>query len=84
MKTCNFRGAKPPSHPAHGLFCIDEPQARYGMTPCHKKHCRFCSPSTDILARARPPNKPVVQFSQAQKHTFVNGYQAILNCPAVS
>ncbi|CAF1431374.1 unnamed protein product [Adineta steineri] len=80
MKTCSFRNAKPSLYNHHGIFCIDEPKALYGLEPCEQVTCRFCFPIQDVLIRGRQ-NQPVVQFSSAQKHRFVNGYEAILNCP---
>ncbi len=88
MKTCSFRGARPLSSSSskHGLFCLEEPQVRYGMTSCHQHRCQFCFPSTQITTvRLRQQQyEPVVQFSSTQKHRFVSGYEAILNCPTVS
>lgn len=87
MKTCHFRGARPPLAPRPtGLFCLDEPQVRYGMVPCNRRSCTFCYPRAEIRQSRHRPNHPddyesVVQFSTAQKHRFVNGYEAILNCP---
>lgn len=77
MKTCNFRGARPLPSPHHGLFLQDEPQIRYGMVQCRQRTCRLCFPSV-------PMRKPVVQFTPTQKHRFISGYEAILNCPTVS
>lgn len=86
MKTCHFRGARPLSSPHHGLFSIDEPKIRYGMVPCRARTCHFCFPSSSI-ARIRvqkeEKTEAVVQFSPTQKHRFVSGYEAILNCPTV-
>ncbi|CAF1358586.1 unnamed protein product [Adineta steineri] len=80
MKTCSFRNAQPTLHNQHGIFPVDEPKAFYGLEPCKQVTCRFCFPIKDIFIRGRQ-NQPVVQFSSAQKHRFVNGYEAILNCP---
>lgn len=77
MKTCNFRGARPLPSPHHGLFLHGEPQIRYGMVQCRQRSCRFCFPTLSMA-------KPVVQFTSAQKHRFINGYEAILNCPTVN
>ena len=52
------------------------------MTPCENVTCRFCFPITEVLTRGRQ-NRSVIQFSAAQKHRFVNGYEAILKCPVV-
>ncbi|CAF1451534.1 unnamed protein product [Adineta steineri] len=80
MKTCSFRNAQPSLYNHHGIFSIDEPKAVYGLEPCEQVTCRFCFPVKDVLIRGRQ-NQSVVQFSSAQKHRFVNGYEAILNCP---
>ena len=61
-----------------GLFCQEEPEARYELSECG--NCGLCYPQYDMTHRT---NKCVVEFSQAHKHTFVNGYEAILNCSAV-
>ena len=78
MKTCSFRFARPRTM-NEGLFCVQEPEARYELTSCG--NCGLCYPRYNRKYRAR---KSVVEFSQAHKHTFVNGYEAILNCSAVS
>lgn len=58
------------------------------MAPCRQPICQFCSPSEVVTAiRRRHPQQqlePVVRFSAAQKHRFVSGYEAILNCPTVN
>ena len=82
MKTCSFRNAQPSLYNHRGIFSITEPQAFYGLEPCAQVTCRFCFPIKDIFIRGRQ-NQPVVQFLSAQKHRFINGYEAILNCPAV-
>ena len=82
MKTCSLRDAQPSLYKHYGIFSLDPPEAHYGMTPCENIACRFCFPIKDVLACGRQ-NQPVVQFSTAQKHRFVNGYEVILNCPTV-
>jgi hypothetical protein len=77
MKTCSFRFARPRSM-NEGLFCLQEPEARYELAACG--NCGFCYPQYDMTHRSK---KRLVEFSQAHKHTFVNGYEAILNCSAV-
>ena len=78
MKTCSFRYARPRTlH--EGLFCIQEPEARYELAACG--NCGLCYPKYDRTYRTR---KSIVEFSQAHRHIFVNGYQSILNCSAVS
>ncbi|CAF3988222.1 unnamed protein product, partial [Adineta steineri] len=81
MKTCSFRNAQPSLYNRYGIFSIDESKALYGLEPCEQVTCRFCFPIKDVLVRGRQ-NQAVVQFLSAQKHRFVNGYEAILNCPA--
>ena len=78
MKTCSFRFARPRSM-NEGLFCSHEPEARYDLTPCG--NCSLCFPKYDMTHRLK---KFVVEFSQSHQHTFVSGYQAILNCSAVN
>ena len=82
MKTCAFRDALPALYNHRGIFCVHPPQAHYGMTPCQGVSCRFCFPNPDISIGVRQ-QQPVVQFTSAQTHRFVNGYEAILNAPAV-
>jgi hypothetical protein len=75
MKTCSFRNALPRSED-EGLFCIDEPDSRYGLSPCN--NCSLCVPLSDVTRRQHP----TIRFGPSQKFRFVNGYQTILNCPA--
>ncbi|CAF1029997.1 unnamed protein product [Adineta ricciae] len=82
MKTCSFRGAVAhTSSNFQGIFCLTEPYASYGMSPCKTSNCRFCYPPGNISKRT-PQHQAVVKFSSAQNHRFVNGYRSILNCPA--
>ncbi|CAF4210926.1 unnamed protein product [Rotaria sp. Silwood2] len=76
MKTCSFRYARPRTL-NEGLFCVQEPEARYELAACG--NCALCYPQYDMTYRTK---KSVVEFSRAHKHTFLNGYQAILNCSA--
>ncbi|CAF4236004.1 unnamed protein product, partial [Rotaria sp. Silwood2] len=76
MKTCSFRYTRPRTL-NEGLFCLQEPEARYELAACG--NCALCYPQYDMTYRLK---KSVVEFSQAHKHTFLNGYQAILNCSA--
>lgn len=78
LKTCSFRFARPRTM-SEGLFCAQEPEARYELTACG--NCGLCYPQYD---RSHRTNKSVVEFSEAHQHTFLNGYRAILNCSAVS
>ena len=78
MKTCAYRGAerRSPTHPFRG----DQSEFFYGLSPCDKPLCLLCHPSLDLLRQRR---QPIMRFSPSQKHCFANGYEAILNCPAV-
>lgn len=78
MKTCSFPSARPRSlH--EGLFCFQEPEARYELAACG--NCALCYPQYPMTYRTK---KSIVDFNQGYQHTFVNGYQVILNCSAVS
>lgn len=76
MKTCSYRGAKP-QQPNEYLFCVADPEARYGMTSCG--YCSICCPKYDMKRRGQSP----VEFGPSQRHRFVSGYESILNCPCV-
>ncbi|CAF5153225.1 unnamed protein product [Rotaria sp. Silwood1] len=76
MKTCSFRHARPRTF-NEGLFCLQEPEARYELVACG--NCALCYPQYDMTYRLK---KSVIEFNQAHQHTFLNGYQAILNCSA--
>lgn len=77
MKTCSLRYARPRTL-NEGLFCLQEPEARYELSACG--NCALCYPQYDRTYRVK---KSIVDFSQAHQHTFLNGYHAILNCSAV-
>ena len=78
MKTCSFRYTRP--HTLNeGLFYIQEHEARYKLAACG--NCALCYPKYDRTYRSR---KFIVEFSQAHRHIFVDGYQSILNCSAGS
>jgi hypothetical protein len=89
MKTCSFRGADLyedlPKHPDYYdkqyLFCENIPKANFGMLPCNREICLCCHPRDDLTHRQI---QPAVHFSTNYIHRFVNKYEAILNCPAVS
>lgn len=78
MKTCPFRGASP-RQIHEGLFCLKEPEARYGLSECG--NCALCYPR---LESNRPGKKSVVLFARAHDYRCLNGYRIILNAPAVS
>ena len=78
MKTCTFRYARPRTL-NEGLFCLQEPEARYEFASCG--NCSLCYPQYDMTYRI---NKSIADFNQAHQHQFINGYRAILNCSAVS
>jgi hypothetical protein len=75
MKTCSFRDAKPRST-NEGLFCREEPDARYSLLPCN--NCPLCVPPRNVVPRYQPP----MRFGPSARHRFINGYQSILNGPA--
>ena len=87
MKTCIFRGARPtPSVQRFGLFAREEPKIQYGIVACERHSCRLCFPLPNITAirhNEQTEYERVLKFSPAQKHRFINGYEAILNCPTV-
>jgi hypothetical protein len=77
MKTCSFGNAQPRSiH--EGLFCINQPDLRYSLSPCN--NCPLCVPPYDQAYR--PNREPVIRFGPHQTIHFANGYQTILNCSA--
>ncbi|CAF1203466.1 unnamed protein product [Adineta steineri] len=76
MKTCELRYARPRTM-NEGLFCIEEPEASYELS--EYGNCGLCYPNYDTTYRTR---KSIIEFSRAHKHTFLNGYQTILNCSA--
>jgi hypothetical protein len=76
MKTCSFRLARPRAS-NEGLFCLQEPEARYELSACG--NCGLCHPQYDRKYRSR---KSIVEFSSTHQYTFLNGYQSILNCSA--
>lgn len=79
-----------------GIFSQAEPTARYQMTFCRQENCFLCQweqlrmelmlPSRQLQLQLDKQNKiiPGVDFLTQQAHRFVNQYEAILNCPAVS
>ncbi len=77
MKTCSFHEAKPRSLD-EGLFCINEPERQYGLSPCN--NCSMCVPRYNLMCREQLG--PMIQFSPKYGFTFYNGYETILNCPA--
>ncbi|CAF3477230.1 unnamed protein product [Rotaria socialis] len=76
MKTCSLHYARPRTL-NEGLFCLQEPEARYEFASCG--NCALCYPQYDRTYRV---NKSIVAFNQAHQHRFINGYRAILNCSA--
>ena len=83
MKTCSYRGAQPRSlNQGHseGLFCVHPPEARTSFLPCTHEPCRCCWERRDLTGRPQP----CVRFSPVHSYQFLNGYQVLLNCPAVS
>ncbi|CAF5116636.1 unnamed protein product, partial [Rotaria magnacalcarata] len=70
MKTCSLRYARPRTL-NEGLFCLQEPEARYELSACG--NCALCYPQYDRTYRMK---KSIVDFSQAHQHTFLNGYHS--------
>ena len=68
MKTCSFNQTHPRSM-TESLFCSNQ-----------APHCHLCQSMKDHKD-INQQQIPVV-FNQYEKHTFVNGYESILNCPA--
>ena len=88
MKTCNFGGAQPRLFGANndepeGILCAAQPIARYGMIPCYDRNCFLCQPRRRGGKGSEQVNA-TVHFCPKQAHQFVNKYEAILNCDAVS
>ena len=78
FKTCWFRQAKPIEE---NIFCSKLPEIHYTLQPCHKSQCSCCQPSH---SRRHSEQWQAIPFNLKEKFQFVHGYQAILNCPAVS
>jgi hypothetical protein len=76
MKTCAFRQAQ--AIQQH-IFCLNQPQIRYGLTSCKQQSCPYCYSSTE----EKHHHFTAIEFRSNQIHQFINGYQAILNCPVV-
>ena len=78
------------------ILCQAQPTARYGMSFCYQSECFLCESKQrrfDGMLRRRQREEeennrtaPItgVHFTTQQMHRFVNKYEAILNCPAVS
>ena len=62
MNTCSLRYARPRTM-KEGLFCIQEPEARYELAACG--NCGLCYPRYDMKYRS---NKFIVHFLIAFKH----------------
>jgi hypothetical protein len=83
---------------SEGILCEAKPMARYGMIQCNDTNCFLCQSQRRAAAaaaaaggggRSRGANSSeqlnaTVHFSPKQTHQFVNKYEAILNCNAVS
>jgi hypothetical protein len=73
---------------AEGIICEPEPQARYGMKLFRQRNCILCQSERESIGRRRVNDELLkvggVKFSSNQVHQFVNKYEAILNCDAVS
>ncbi|CAF1524614.1 unnamed protein product, partial [Adineta ricciae] len=66
MKTCSYRSAKPRSND-EGLYCINEPEARYSLLPCND--CSLCQPPIHS-----PEQQSTIRFGPNQKFRFMNDY----------
>ena len=66
-----------------GLFSVALPEARFAIRPCNSRYCHCCHPPCQRRYTTDEPERQVVPFSIPHVHHFVNGYEAILNCPAV-
>ena len=87
LKTCSFNGVKPrlfDNRFHEGLFCIEMPQPQYAITPCNQRHCLLCHSPYLCHFMTDRQQALVVPFSNPHIHRFVNQYDAILHCPAVS
>ena len=75
MKTCSYNDAQPrlidDHHHSEGIFCRLPPQTRYSFLPCEHEQCPYCSSSA-------------LKCESSNSYRFLNGYQVILNCSAVS
>ncbi|CAF1336830.1 unnamed protein product [Rotaria sordida] len=80
MKTCAFRipdGLLIKT----GLFYTDDMTNSlcHDMKPCQRLFCTLCQAKND----SDSASCTTIEFSTSgQKHRFVNGYEAVLNCPA--
>jgi hypothetical protein len=88
MKTCNFRDAQPQllgpnKNEPEGIFCQTIPVSCYGMRPCYRDQCFLCQPWHQQGLSKKQTNT-AVQFTEQCVHRFVNKYETILNCHAVS
>ncbi|CAF2972182.1 unnamed protein product [Rotaria sp. Silwood2] len=80
MKTCTFRITTSLSMKT-GLFCMEDvtSSSSHDMKPCQQLFCALCPAEHDPGSAKSTP----IEFSTSgQKHHFINGYEAILNCPA--
>lgn len=77
LKTCAFRGATPTEE---SIFCSRTPEARYSIRACQERSCHSCRP---WHIRENAEFDRAIPYDHVRVHQFVNGYRAILNCPAV-
>ncbi|CAF1682531.1 unnamed protein product, partial [Adineta ricciae] len=82
LKTFSFNNVQPRvyDHQREGLFSLALPEARFAIRPCNSRYCH--SPCQRRYTADEPEPYQVVPFSISHIHQFVNGYEAILNCPA--
>ena len=85
MKSCAFRGAQPQPSLSASFFADETPSAVYNMSPCDRSFCTCCQAEPCETANDSMPPSVSVAFSEhGQAHRFINGYEVVLNCPAVS
>ena len=77
LKTCSFRGAIPVEE---SIFCAKTPEICYSISACQERSCHSCRP---WHIRQDAEFDRAVPYDLRRVHQFVNGYRAILNCPAV-
>jgi len=88
-KTCSIHGTSPRIvningiQQCEGIFDAtnEEPKPRYCIKRCEQSNCLCCNSS---YPRRQPIQTSAIRFNTYRIHTFVNGYDAVLNCSVVS
>ena len=83
MKSCAFRGAQPRPSVSVSFFDDETPAASYDLSPCHRSYCVCCQAEPCEMTRDSASSVSVTFSEHGHMHRFVNGYETILNCPAV-